>query len=76
MKTCVCVDVSNRLLGPREPIVGEFFIYEYYDDNQFPYLVYDKITCEVLYRMTEKGFNRHFKDLEKIREEKLNQILE
>ena len=75
MITCVCVE-KVMLLGKREPPkVGEVFYYDYNNKSQYPYMLYDLSDGSFLWTLTDKSFNKSFKDIQKHRQEQLEEIL-
>ena len=73
--TCICI-TENTLFGIREPPnVGEVFMYQLMDTSQFNYRIYDLETEEFLWQLTDRIFYKIFKDLQKHRENQLNEIL-
>jgi hypothetical protein len=75
MSTCVCIE-NISLLGKREsPKVGEVFLYDYNNKSQYPYMVYDLTDGSFLWSLTPMTFNKGFKDVQKHREQQLEEIL-
>jgi hypothetical protein len=75
MNTCVCLE-KVMLLGRREPPkVGEVFYYDVDFRTQFPYILYDSSDGSFLWTLTDKSFNKSFKDLQSQREERIEEIL-
>jgi hypothetical protein len=75
MNTCVFFG-KVLLLGKREPPkVGEVFLYDVNNKSQYPYMVYDLSDGSFLWTLTDKSFNKSFKDLQKHRQEQLEEIL-
>jgi len=75
MNTCVCIE-KVMLLGKREsPKVGEVFYYDVDFRTQYPYILYDLSDGSFLWTLTDKSFNKSFKDIQKHRQEQLDKIL-
>jgi hypothetical protein len=74
--TCICISES-KLWGIREqpPNVGEVFRYQLMDTSQFNYRIYDLETGDFLWQLTDRSFHKIFKDLQKQRQEQLEEIL-
>ena len=76
--TCICI-TENKLwgMGIREqpPNVGEVFMYQLMDTSQFNYRIYDLETGDFLWQLTDRSFYKIFKDLQKHRENQLEEIL-
>ena len=73
--TCICI-TENKLWGIREPPnVGEVFMYQLMDTSQFNYRIYDLETGAFLWQLTDRSFYKIFKDLQKHRENQLEEIL-
>ena len=73
--TCICI-TENTLWGIREqPNVGEVFMYQLMDTSQFNYRIYDLETGDFLWQLTDRSFYKIFKDLQKHREQQLEEIL-
>lgn len=84
--TCICI-TENTLWGIRgKPNVGEVFMYQLMDtdlsaratgmkNSQFNYRIYDLETGDFLWQLTDRSFYKIFKDLQKHREQQLEEIL-
>jgi hypothetical protein len=74
--TCICI-AENKLWGIREqpPNVGEVFMYQLMDTSQFNYRIYDLETGAFLWQLTDGSFYKIFKDLQKHRQEQIEEIL-
>jgi len=75
MNKCICVG-KVLLLGKREPPkVGEVFLYDVNNKSQYPYMVWDLSDGSFLWTLTDKSFNNSFKDVQKHRQEQIEEIL-